>query len=103
MENSNVLVDLIREKNVKISHTRSRAHAWGALREEKITGNPLVTTFHGTYGTENALKRWYNSVMLRGDKVIAISNFIAKHIEENYQNFESSKSSNEKFRTSSRK
>lgn len=89
--NSNALVDLIREKDVKIIHARSRAPAWGALRAAKITGIPLVTTFHGTYGTENALKRWYNSVMLRGDKVIAISNFIARHIEENYQNFDASK------------
>ena len=45
---------------------------------------PLVTTFHGTYGAGNPLKRSYNSVMVRGERVIAISRFIAQHIERVY-------------------
>ena len=62
--------------NINIVHVRSRAPAWSTLSAAKRTGVPLVTTFHGNYGTNNPLKRWYNSVMARGDRVIAISNFI---------------------------
>ena len=45
---------------------------------------PLVTTFHGTYGTVGPFKKYYNSIMLRGDCTIAISNFIAEHISSVY-------------------
>jgi glycosyltransferase involved in cell wall biosynthesis len=47
---------------------------------------------HGTYSTEIFgiknffLKIWYNSVMLRGDRVIVVSNFIKNYIETNYPN-----------------
>jgi glycosyltransferase involved in cell wall biosynthesis len=47
-------------------------------------GVPFVTTFHGTYNFGNPIKRWYNSIMARGTRVIAISDFIAKHAIENY-------------------
>ena len=43
---------------------------------------PFITTFHGTYGTENLFKKKYNSVMVKGDYVIAISKFIKMHIEK---------------------
>ena len=78
------LVRLIRERNVDIVHARSRAPAWSAYFAARKTGTPLVTTFHGTYGTGNPLKRKYNSVMTYGDRVIAISNFIAGHIRQVY-------------------
>src|SRR3546814_1529526 len=48
------------------------------------TGTHFVTTFHSTYGLQNGLKRRYNAVMTRGERVIAISDFIAGHIRENY-------------------
>jgi len=38
-----------------------------------------VTTFHNAYGARTALKRRYNSVMARGERVIAISHFVADH------------------------
>ena len=50
----------------------------------KITGKYFITTFHGTYGHANSLKRAYNSVMTKGALVIAISNFIAGHIRQVY-------------------
>jgi glycosyltransferase involved in cell wall biosynthesis len=52
-----------------------------AAKELRI---PFVTTFHGTYGTENFFKKKYNSVMLKSDAVIAISKFIKTHIKEKY-------------------
>jgi glycosyltransferase involved in cell wall biosynthesis len=67
-----------------IIHARSRAPAWSALLAARRTNVAFVTTFHGTYNFKGPLKRWYNSVMTRGDRVIAISQFIADHIAANY-------------------
>ena len=83
--NSLRLAKLIREQGVNIVHARSRAPAWSAWLACRETGCKLVTTFHGTYGIHNNLKKKYNSVMVSGDRVIAISNFIAEHIKQNYE------------------
>lgn len=83
--NRNRLVSIIEAEGVDLVHARSRAPAWSAYRAAQITQTPFVTTFHGTYNFSNALKKYYNSVMTRGDIVIAISGFIRKHIECNYQ------------------
>ncbi len=78
------LEKLIRRYNVDIVHARSRAPAWSALAATRRTGAHFVTTFHSTYGLQSGLKRRYNAVMTRGERVIAISDFIAGHIRENY-------------------
>ncbi|MEQ8667088.1 MAG: glycosyltransferase family 4 protein [Rhodospirillales bacterium] len=78
------LADVIRRENVDIVHARSRAPAWSAYYAAKRTKRPFVTTFHGTYGRANPLKRFYNSVMTRGERVIAISAFIAGHVRQFY-------------------
>src|SRR5205085_4976873 len=44
----------------------------------------FVTTFHNAYGARTRLKRRYNSVMARGDRVIAISDFVADHVANVY-------------------
>ncbi|MDC0079326.1 glycosyltransferase [Candidatus Pelagibacter sp.] len=49
-----------------------------------MTGRKFVTTFHGTYNFNNKIKKFYNSVMVRSDLIIAGSNFIFSHIKENY-------------------
>src|SRR4051812_21911160 len=82
--NGRRLAAVIREHNVDIVHARSRAPAWSALMAAEKTGCHFVTTFHGTYGLQNDWKRRYNSVMTRGERVIAISHFIAEHIQRNY-------------------
>jgi glycosyltransferase involved in cell wall biosynthesis len=83
-QNAGVLARIIREHNVDIIHARSRAPAWSAWIAAQRTGCHFVTTFHGTYGLSGMFKRWYNSVMTRGERVIAISHFIASHIQQNY-------------------
>jgi len=82
--NAGRLARLIEARGVEIVHARSRAPAWSALWAARRTGAALVTTFHGTYGHGNPLKRAYNAVMLKGDRVIAISHFIADHVRETY-------------------
>lgn len=82
---AHILRVIIKVNNVDIVHARSRAPAWSAYIAARWAGVKFVTTFHGTYGTKTALKRWYNSVMLKGDAVIAVSHFIKRHILENYK------------------
>ena len=73
--------------NINIIHARSRAPAWSCLLATKVTRRKFVTTFHGTYNFNNKIKKFYNSVMVRSNLVIAGSNFIFSHINENYENF----------------
>ncbi|MEE8516754.1 MAG: glycosyltransferase family 4 protein [Alphaproteobacteria bacterium] len=75
---------LIREHGVDIVHARSRAPAWSAAAAAQRTGAHFVTSFHGTYSAPSGIKRFYNRVMTRGQRVIAISKFIAGHIEKTY-------------------
>ena len=85
--NSLILIGIILFFNISIVHARSRAPAWSCLLATKITRRKFVTTFHGTYNFNNNLKKFYNSVMLKSDLIIAGSNFIFSHINENYSNF----------------
>lgn len=78
------LVDLTFQHNVDIVHARSRAPAWIGWRAARKRHLPFVTTFHGRYGDSNPLKKVYNSVMSRGDRVIAISHYIAGEITRRY-------------------
>ncbi len=82
--NARRLARLIKKQGVDLVHARSRAPAWSALLAARRTGRPFITTFHGTYNFRGPLKRWYNSVMARGDRVIANSRFIARHMVANY-------------------
>ena len=81
------LIGVILINNISIVHARSRAPAWSCLLAAKVTGRKFVTTFHGTYNFNSKIKRFYNSVMVRSDLIIAGSNFIFSHIKENYKKY----------------
>ena len=85
--NSIILVGIILFFNISILHARSRAPAWSCYFASKLTRRKFVTTFHGTYNFGGKLKKFYNSVMVRSDLIIAGSNFIFSHIKENYSEF----------------
>jgi glycosyltransferase involved in cell wall biosynthesis len=85
--NSLILSLIIIFNGINIVHARSRAPAWSCLIATKITRRKFVTTFHGTYNFESSLKKWYNSVMVRSDLIIAGSNFIFSHIKEKYSEY----------------
>lgn len=78
------LARLIRLERPTIVHARSRAPAWVALGAARLTGVPFVTTFHGSYGGRGAVKLYYNSVMARGDIVIANSDYTGGLIRRHY-------------------
>lgn len=78
------LLRLIRDERVDIVHVRSRAPAWSALWAARAANIPLVATYHGAYEAKGALKRLYNSAMVRADLVIANSAFTAASIRAQY-------------------
>ncbi len=78
--NAAALAEVARQRGVRIIHARSRAPAWSALMAARRTGAHFVTTYHGTYNAGFPGKRLYNSVMARGERVIAISQHIAAHL-----------------------
>ncbi|MDD3288795.1 MAG: glycosyltransferase family 4 protein [Alphaproteobacteria bacterium] len=78
------LARFISSNEVDIVHARSRAPAWSAWMASRMTKRKFVTTFHAAYKFSNPIKKFYNRVMSRGDRVIAISEFMAKHIRDSY-------------------
>ena len=89
--NAIILSFIILFLKISIVHARSRAPAWSCYFATKITRRKFVTTFHGTYNFSNVFKKFYNSIMLKSDLIIAGSNFIFSHINENYSEYLNSK------------
>ena len=78
------LAEFSRDEGISILHARSRAPAWSALLAARRSAARFVTTYHGTYNEGLPGKRLYNSVMARGDRVIAISHFIAGVVRDRH-------------------
>ncbi len=78
------LADLAQAYGVDLMHARSRAPAWSALGACRRLGLPFVTTVHAPYGAGNPLKRRYNAVMAAGDRVIAVSHYVADYVVSTY-------------------
>ncbi len=79
------LAFLIRAAEVDIVHARSRAPAWSAWLACRKTGARFVTTWHGVYKENAPGKRRYNAVMARGERIIAISQFVAAKLKARHQ------------------
>ncbi|MGV8995727.1 MAG: glycosyltransferase family 4 protein [Parvibaculaceae bacterium] len=71
---------LITREKLDLVHARSRAPAWSALAAARRTSRPFVTTYHSKVHENPRLKVFYNSVMARGDAVIANSVYTAARI-----------------------
>ncbi|WP_349258114.1 glycosyltransferase family 4 protein [Vitreimonas sp.] len=84
ISNAFAMAKVVRERRVRIVHARSRAPAWSAFAAARITKTPFVTTFHGIYNARSSLKRFYNSVMARGDLIIANSQYTRDHVIKQY-------------------
>ena len=85
--NALVLAIYIIIYGINIIHARSRAPAWACYFACLLTNRVFVTTFHGTYNFKSKFKKFYNSIMLRANLTIAGSNFIFRHINENYSQY----------------
>jgi glycosyltransferase involved in cell wall biosynthesis len=82
--NARQLAAIIARLGIDVVHARSRAPAWSAWAAARATGRHFVTTFHNAYDRRLPLKHRYNSVMARGARVIAISDFVAEHVAKTY-------------------
>lgn len=80
MANARALTRLIRKEKVSLVHVRSRAPAFSALWAARRTRTPVLATYHGIYKSNSPLKRWYNGIMTRGDRVIANSAYTRDHL-----------------------
>jgi glycosyltransferase involved in cell wall biosynthesis len=78
------LARLIRRESVDIVHARSRAPAWSSYFAARRTGAVFMTTHHASHEESGVLKRLYNSVMVRGAAVIAVSDWVAELIRRRY-------------------
>ncbi len=79
------LTRLVESYGVDVIHARSRAPAWSAQAAARRAGCHFVTTFHAPYAFSNPLKKRYNAVMASGERVIAISEYIGRHLLEHYK------------------
>ncbi len=78
------LIDVIERHQVDIVHARARAPGWSALTAAQRSGRHFVTSVHAAYPDGNLLQRRYNAVLVRGERVIATSQFIADYLRENH-------------------
>lgn len=76
---------LIQKHDVDIVHARSRAPAWSAYKACKGTKARFLTTCHAPYNISGEAKRFYNSSIAKGERVIAISHYVAEYLMENYK------------------
>ncbi len=76
---------LIREHDVDIVHARSRAPAWSAWKSVEGTKAKFMTTCHAPFNISGSAKKFYNSSIARGERVIAISNYVREYLLSNYQ------------------
>lgn len=85
LRNALALVRLVRERRCDVIHAHGRAPGWSAYYAARRTGVPFLTTWYKGFREQNRLKRLYNSVMARGDRVIAVSDQIAELINERHR------------------
>src|SRR5712691_3379001 len=84
LRNAVVLNRLARERQCDAIHAFGRAGAWSAFIAARLRGIPFVTSWYKGFREQNVLKRLYNGVMSRGDRVIAVSEQIAQLINDRY-------------------
>lgn len=82
--NARKLAELSRELDADLLHAQSRAPAWSCYVANKICKVPFIATYDGSFSERNPVKRFYNSVMVRGSRVIAPGERLAKMVQERY-------------------
>ncbi len=73
---------VLRDNHANLVHVRSRAPAWSAFFAARRVGIPFMTTCHAPYNGKGRVKKFYNSIMGAGVRVIAISNFVADYLRD---------------------
>ncbi len=82
--NIKLLRNIIKDTNADIISAASRAPAWSAQQATKDTNAAYLTNSHATHNINNRLKKIYNSSIIQGELIIAVSHLLAKHLIERY-------------------
>lgn len=84
LRNTDRLKKIIRDYAVDLVHAASRAPAWSARKAARECGVRYVTSCHAAHRVENGFKRFYNSAIAKGERVITVSHFLADYLVEEY-------------------
>lgn len=84
-KNAAFLLRLARTRGVDAIHAHGRAAAWSAFGAARVAKIPFLTSWYKGFREQNLFKHGYNSVMARGDRVIAVSEQIADLIVERHR------------------
>jgi glycosyltransferase involved in cell wall biosynthesis len=84
LRNAIKLTKMVRNRRCRVIHAFGRAGAWSAFIAARLCRIPLVTSCYKGFREQNIFKHLYNSVMARGDRVIASSEQIAQLINDRY-------------------
>ena len=76
---------IAQERRCDVIHAHGRACAWAGYIASRMTGATLLATWYKGYREQYVFKRLYNGVMVRGARVIAVSDQIAELIAERYR------------------
>jgi glycosyltransferase involved in cell wall biosynthesis len=85
LRNAFALKRLIVQHRCAVVHALARAPAWSAFIAARMAGVPFVTTWYNGFREQNVFKHFYNGVMARGERVIAVSDQIADAIAARYR------------------
>ena len=84
MRNAGIMRRIVRKERCDIIHAHGRAPAWSAWIASRLTGVPFITSWYKGFREQNIFKRLYNSVMARGDRIVAVSDQLAELISHRY-------------------
>ena len=79
-----VLARIARERQCDAIHALGRSSAWSAYIAAWLRGIPFMTSWYKGFREQNFLKHFYNGIMARGQRVIAVSEQIAQLINDRY-------------------
>ncbi len=80
----NQLKNILESENVDLIHFCSRAPAWIGVPLGAILDIPIITSVHMRFRKSNFLKKYYNSILTKGNSIIAISKYIEESIKNSF-------------------
>lgn len=84
LRNAFALRRLARDKRCDCIHALGRSGAWSAFLAARSTRLPFLTSWYKGFRDQNLFKHVYNSVMARGDRVVAVSEQLAQLVNDRY-------------------
>lgn len=87
LQNALALRTICKKHTIDRMHAHSRAPAWSCYLSGKMLSIPFAATFHGAHKAQNWFKKFYNSSMMRGEYVVAVSQFIHQHLKTIYPEY----------------